>query len=300
MVCCLANFFNTNNTALVLVQAQQEGTSTTTSAGTVEGEIRSDNVGSKTDHTNDEALKKVNEALGKGNKFQFQAEINQLLAIIINSLYTNKEIFLRELISNASDALDKIRFISVTNKTALDSGADLGIKIRTYPETNTLVIRDSGIGMTREDLERNLGTIARSGTKAFLEKLKQSKESLSLIGQFGVGFYSAFLVADSVVVVSKHNDDKQYIWESKADNTFVIAEDPRGDTLGRGTEIILHLKDDAKDYLKDASLKDLILRYSEFIQYPISLYVTKNVTKEVPVAEDKPAETTETEEKKIG
>ncbi|KAL0484721.1 heat-shock protein Hsp90 [Acrasis kona] len=229
--------------------------------------------------TNHDALKEAAEK--SGVKHEFQAEINQLLAIIINSLYTNKEIFLRELISNASDALNKIRFIGLTEKEALASGETYEIRIQPDKERNTLTIRDTGIGMTRNDLLNNLGTIAKSGTKAFLEKLQKSSDH-SLIGQFGVGFYSAFLVADQVVVVTKNNDDKQLIWTSAADNTFTVTEDPRGDTLGRGTEIILHLKDDAKIYTDDLELRNLIGKYSEFIQHPIHLYTTSVDNKEIP------------------
>jgi heat shock protein beta len=248
--------------------------------------------------TNPEELQ---DALDKnGVKHEFQAEINQLLAIIINSLYSNKEIFLRELISNASDALNKIRFLGLTDKSSLDGGDTLEIRIQADKERNTLTIKDTGIGMTRSDLLNNLGTIAKSGTKAFLEKL-QSTNDYSLIGQFGVGFYSAFLVADKVVVITKHNDDQQLIWTSSADNTFVITEDPRGNTLGRGTEIILHLKDDAKSYIDDLELRNLITKYSEFIQYPIHLYTTSTDNTEVPDEEAQAiedAKEAEEEEKK--
>jgi heat shock protein beta len=247
---------------------------------TVQPDVRPETTGSTTSVDTDPSVLK--EALDKnGVKHEFQAEINQLLGIIINSLYSNKEIFLRELISNASDALNKIRFMSLTDKKVLESGETLEIRIQADKERNTLTIKDTGIGMTRNDLLNNLGTIAKSGTKAFLEKLQSSSDH-SLIGQFGVGFYSAFLVADQVVVVTKHNDDVQYVWTSTADNTFTITEDPRGNTLGRGTEIILHLKDDAKQYMDDLELRNLITKYSEFIQYPIYLYTTSVDNKEVP------------------
>merc|ERR1711912_51230 len=222
-----------------------------------------------------------------GEKFEFQAEVTRLMDIIINSLYSNKEIFLREIISNASDALDKIRFLSVTDKDAIGEGevAKLDIKIAADKTKDTLTLTDKGIGMTKQDLINNLGTIAKSGTSSFLEKLKEGGD-INLIGQFGVGFYSVYLVADKVTVRTKHNDDKQYIWESTADSSFTIAEDPEGDTLGRGTEITLHLKDDCKDFTEGDKIKDLVKKYSEFISFPIYLKETKTVEKEVPVEED--------------
>ncbi|KAL9650459.1 hypothetical protein ABK040_004683 [Willaertia magna] len=233
-------------------------------------------------------------------KHQFQAEINQLLGILINSLYSNKEIFLRELISNASDALNKIRFMSLTDKTALDTGANLEIRIWADQKRGLLKIRDTGVGMTKQDLLKNLGTIANSGTKAFIEKLQKDAANqfdASLIGQFGVGFYSAYLVADRVIVTTKHNDDKQLIWTSTADNTFSIIEDPNGDTLKRGTEITLILKDDAKEFADANKLKELIKKYSAFIHFPIYLHEVRTVTEEVPV-EETTTEEKPTEEKK--
>merc|ERR1711912_27770 len=229
-------------------------------------------------------------------KFEFQAEVTRLMDIIINSLYSNKEIFLREIISNASDALDKIRFLSVTDKDALGPNSKLDIKISADKTKDTLSLTDSGVGMTKQDLINNLGTIAKSGTSSFLEKLKEGGD-INLIGQFGVGFYSVYLVADKVTVRTKHNDDKQYIWESTADSSFTIAEDPEGDTLGRGTEITLHLKDDCKEFTEGDKIKDLVKKYSEFISFPIYLKETKTVEKEVPVEED---EEKKDEEKKEG
>lgn len=246
---------------------------TTIFADTIESPLKQSSV---TDAVSDDPnfLKSIQE---KGQKYVFQAEINQLLGIIINSLYTEKEIFLRELISNASDALDKIRFISLTDTKALASNENLEIRIRPNAKENTLTLIDSGIGMTRQELENNLGTIAKSGTKSFLEKLKTTSD-YSLIGQFGVGFYSAFMVADRVTVISKSNDDDQHIWSSEADNSFTIIKDPRGNTLGRGSEIILHLKPDiGKEYLKEEVLRKLVDKYSEFTHFPIYLYTTKTV-----------------------
>ncbi|XP_010790631.1 endoplasmin [Notothenia coriiceps] len=276
--------------------------------GTVEEDFGKSRDASKTD---DEVVQREEEAIQldglnaaqikeireKSEKHVFQAEVNRMMKLIINSLYKNKEIFLRELISNASDALDKIRLMSLTDENAMAANEELTIKIKSDKERNMLHITDTGIGMTKEDLVKNLGTIAKSGTSEFLNKMTEMEGDQStseLIGQFGVGFYSSFLIADKVIVTSKHNNDTQHIWESDS-NTFSVIEDPRGDTLGRGSTVTLVLKEEASDYLELETIKNLVKKYSQFINFPIYVWASKTETVEEPIEED--AEAAEEPEK---
>jgi heat shock protein beta len=229
--------------------------------------------------------------------FAFEAEVSKMLDIVVNSLYQNKDVFLRELISNASDALDKIRFLALTKPDYLKDEEKLQVQIEYDNEQNTLTVRDTGIGMTHDELLSNLGTVARSGTTKFLQALKsddkdgKSSGDISQIGQFGVGFYSAFLVADRVQVASKHLDsNSQYVWTStNGSSEFQIYEDPRGNTLPRGTEITLFLKEDSLEYADEHKLSQLAKHYSEFVTHPIYLRTVSTMQVEVDDDEEENA-----------
>lgn len=206
---------------------------------------------------------------------EFQTEIRQLLDIVINSLYTDREIFLRELISNGADAMEKIRYFQLTGADVKDKDLALEIHISTDETNHTLTITDSGLGMTKEELEENLGTIAHSGSKAFIKHLAEGqKQDLNLIGQFGVGFYSAFMVANKVILTTRsfHPDAQGYVWESEGTGTYTIRE---AQDCPRGTRIELYLKDDAQDFAKEETVKRIVKQYSSFVPYPILLNHSK-------------------------
>ena len=212
-------------------------------------------------------------------KLKFKTEVNQILDLMINSLYSHKEIFLRELISNASDALDKLKIESLMNNELLEGDNNFKIKISVDKDKKTLTVSDNGIGMTKEELVKNLGTIAHSNTKEFLEYLKDKNiaNDAELIGQFGVGFYSSFMVADKVTVITRKagKGNKAYKWVSSANGYFTVDETEKET---RGTDVILHMKEDATDYLEEWEIRNLVKKYSDFIEYPIVMDVEKEST----------------------
>jgi len=221
--------------------------------------------------------------MSDGQTFSFQAEIKQLLDILIHSLYSDREIFLRELVSNASDALNRVQFELLTNQNVLDADAELYIEIKLDEEAKTLTISDSGIGMTREDMVSNLGTIARSGAKQFVQAMKSGGNggvnASEVIGQFGVGFYSAFMVADKVRVVSKSYkaDEPAFVWECEGGESYTIAPAERS---GRGTDVILHLKEEDVEFLQEWRVKQIIRKHSDYIAFPIYVGEDENATNE--------------------
>ncbi|RKP34318.1 heat shock protein gp96 precursor, partial [Dimargaris cristalligena] len=225
---------------------------------------------------------------------QFDTEVPRLMNLIINSIYKNKDVFLRELISNASDALDKLRHQALLDPTIMKDESNMEIKISSDPNNRILVIRDTGIGMTKEQLRENLGTIAKSGTAEYLKHLEKKSgegdaesEVNDLIGQFGVGFYSAFLVADKVTFTSKHpSEDKQYVWTSGGGGDYSIHEDLPENDIGRGSMITLHFKDTDTEFLSQSTLEGLIEKHSSFINFPIYLWSKTTETIEVEVEDD--------------
>ena len=224
-------------------------------------------------------------------RYEFQAETKQLLDLMIHYIYTNREIFLRELISNGSDAIDKLHYEALTNRDLLEGDTEFSIRLAIDKDKKTLTVADNGIGMDKEDIKANIGTIARSGTKAFLERLKAEKEDnenvsdKELIGQFGVGFYSAFMVAKAVTVLTrKAGTDTGYCWKSTGDGSYTLTE---CDVKHHGTAVVLELKDEfttgEDDFLDESRLSELVKKYSDYIRYPIMMNVT---VKEVPKNED--------------
>ena len=208
-------------------------------------------------------------------KKEFKTEVQQLLDLVIHSLYSNKDIFLRELISNGSDAIDKLRFNALSDKKLLKDQTDFGIKLYTDNDAKTLIIEDNGIGMTKDELEANIGTIASSGTRRFMEEIKKgnSSENPELIGQFGVGFYSAFMVADKVTLKTRPaGSDESWTWESSGDGSYEITE---GGREKNGTEITLSLKEDCRDYIVEFRIREIIKKYSDFVEYPILMDITR-------------------------
>lgn len=214
----------------------------------------------------------------------FQAEVAELLQLMVHSVYSETDIFLRELISNGSDACDKLRYEAIARPELMEQGGPLAIHIVPDKAANTLAVIDSGIGMDRQELIDNLGTIARSGTKSFVARLKEAKDGASLIGQFGVGFYAAFMVAERVVVTSRRaGTNEAWVWSSSGGSGFTVTPGTAEDVerVARGTEIVLHLKPEAKDYLEPARIERIVHAYSDNIQFPIELVADGGEPKQI-------------------
>jgi molecular chaperone HtpG len=210
-------------------------------------------------------------------QFEFKAEVQRVLSLVINSLYTHPEVFLRELISNASDALDKARYLALTHKDEVtQADGEPGIDITLDRDKGTLTIEDNGVGMTREEVIENLGTIARSGTEDFLARVAEAQKSkdkaraLELIGQFGVGFYAAFMVASRVDVETRSmkSGAEPVLWRSSGEGTFTVLP---GERETPGTKIVLHLKDDAREFAEKWRVEGVIKKYSDFVMFPIRI-----------------------------
>lgn len=210
---------------------------------------------------------------------QFQTEVKQLLDLVIHSLYSNRDIFLRELISNSSDAIDKARFEAQSNESLLEGNSDWKIKLIADKDAGTLTIRDNGIGMSMAEVEENIGTIAKSGTKSFVQAMKDAAaaQQPELIGQFGVGFYASFMVADKVVLTTRRAGDAAHgtCWESAGDGSYTIEDCTKAE---RGTEIVLHMKEEFKEYLDEWKIRSIVKKYSDFIQYPVCMDITRTET----------------------
>ena len=211
---------------------------------------------------------------------QFQAEVAKLLHLMVHSVYSDRDIFLRELVSNAADACDKLRYEAIGKPELLGGDAELRITLTPDKAAKSLTVGDNGIGMSREELIENLGTIARSGTQAFMEKAKASEGDVRLIGQFGVGFYSAFIAAHKVDVISRRaGEDKAWVWSSEGEGTFTV--DEAADAPARGTRIVLHLKDDASEFLEGWKLEQVVRAYSDHVAHPIMLAIDKDTSRQI-------------------
>ncbi len=234
----------------------------------------------------------TNQSTPVQENYEFKTEVHQLLDLVINSLYSHKDIFMRELISNASDAIDHIRYQSLTQPDMAENDTHWKIKIIPDEKANTLTISDNGIGMTHDEIIQNLGTIAKSGTREFLNTIKENKGDVNMIGRFGVGFYSSFMVADKVEVVTRTSKGKAHKWSADGPGGFHLEETEK---TGRGTDIILHLKKESHDYLQEYEIRGVVKKYSDFIEFPIVMDVEREAPPQKP--EDKAGETPEPEKK---